>query len=65
VSAVELPKPRGLRRGDPVKFLHGPFSGRLAIYGDMKPRERVEVLLRLLGGEQRVILAKQDIEALS
>jgi hypothetical protein len=34
----------------------------LAIYTDMKPRERVEVLLRLLGGEHRVILAKQDIE---
>jgi hypothetical protein len=29
----------------------------------MKPRERVEVLLRLLGGEQRVILAKQSVEA--
>jgi transcriptional antiterminator RfaH len=62
---IELPKPRGLRRGDPVKILRGSFSGQLAIYADMKPRERVEVLLRLLGGEQRVILAKQDIAAMS
>ena len=64
-GVIELPKPRGFRRGDPVKILHGPFGGHLAIYADMKPRERVEVLLRLLGGEQRVILAKQDIEAIS
>jgi hypothetical protein len=28
----------------------------------MKPRERVEILLRLLGGEQRVTLTKKDIE---
>ena len=28
----------------------------------MKPRERVEILLQLLGGEQRVTLAKKDIE---
>jgi transcriptional antiterminator RfaH len=62
---VGLPKPRGFRRGDRVKILRGAFGGHLAIYADMKPRERVEVLLRLLGGEQRVILAKQDIEALS
>jgi transcriptional antiterminator RfaH len=64
-GAIELPKPRGFRCGDPVKILHGPFGGHLALYADMKPRERVEVLLRLLGGEQRVILAKQDIEAIS
>jgi transcription antitermination factor NusG len=64
-GAIELPKPRGFRRGDPVKILRGPFGGHLAIYADMKPRERAEVLLRLLGGEQRVILAKQDIEAIS
>jgi transcriptional antiterminator RfaH len=64
-GAVELAKSPRFRRGDPVKILRGPFGGHLAIYADMKPRERVEVLLRLLGGEQRVILAKQDIEAIS
>jgi transcriptional antiterminator RfaH len=64
-GVIELPKPREFRRGDPVKILRGPFGGHLALYADMKPRERVEVLLRLLGGEQRVMLAKQDIEAIS
>jgi len=29
---------------------------------DMRPRQRVEILLQLLGGEQRVTLAKKDIE---
>jgi hypothetical protein len=43
--------------------LRGPFTGHLAIFADMKPRERVEILLQLLGGEQRVTLAKKDIEA--
>jgi len=41
----------------------GPFQGQLALYAGMKPRERVEVLLALLGGQQRVTLPKGDIEA--
>jgi transcriptional antiterminator RfaH len=61
---IELPKPPPLRRGDRVRILHGPFSGHLAIFADMRPRQRVEVLLRLLGGEQRVTMAKLDVEAL-
>ena len=61
---IELPKPPPLRRGDRVRILDGPFSGHPAIFADMKPRERVEVSLRLLGGEQRVTMEKQDVEAL-
>jgi transcriptional antiterminator RfaH len=59
---IELAPPPGLRRGAPVRILRGPFTGHLAIYANMKPRERVEILLRLLGGEQRVTLTKKDIE---
>ena len=59
---IELPKPSALQRGDRVRILHGPFSGQLAIYADMRSRERIEVLLRLLGGQQRVILPRVDIE---
>jgi len=33
----------------------------LAIFAD-KPRERVEILLQLLGGEQRVTLPKDAVE---
>jgi transcriptional antiterminator RfaH len=59
---IELPEPPPLRRGDRVRILRGPFTEHLAIFADMKPRQRVEILLRLLGGEQRVTLAKKDIE---
>jgi hypothetical protein len=30
----------------------------------MRPRERVEILLQLLGGDQRVTLAKESIEVI-
>jgi transcriptional antiterminator RfaH len=60
---IDLPKAPALRRGDRVRILRGPFTGHLAIFADMKPRERVEILLQLLGGEQRVELAKGDVEA--
>jgi transcriptional antiterminator RfaH len=59
---IELPK-LPLRRGARVRILHGPFRDHLAIFADMKPRQRVEVLLQLLGGEHRVELAKDAVEA--
>jgi transcriptional antiterminator RfaH len=59
---VELPK-QALRRGDRVRVLHGPLSGHVGLYAGMKPRERVEVLLALLGGSQRVELPAADVEA--
>jgi transcriptional antiterminator RfaH len=60
---IELARQSPLRRGDRVRILRGPFTGHLAIFADMKPRERVEILLQLLGGEQRVTLSKGDVEA--
>ena len=59
---IDLVKPQSFRRGDRILILRGPFSGHLAIFADMKPHQRVEILLQLLGGEQRVTLAKKDIE---
>ena len=59
---IELAPPPALRRGARVRILRGPFTGHLAIFADMRPRQRVEILLQLLGGEQRVTLAKKDIE---
>ena len=59
---IELAPPPPLLRGARVRILRGPFTGHLAIFADMRPRERVEILLQLLGGEQRVTLAKKDIE---
>jgi len=45
-----------------VRVTHGPFSGQLGLYQGQRPRERVLVLLALLGGQQRVTLPKDDIE---
>ena len=61
----ELPKSSGLKPGDHVKILGGPFRGRLALYAGMKPHQRVELLLALLGSQQRVILPRADVEALA
>ena len=59
---IDLPGPPPLTPRARVRILRGPFTGHLAIFADMKPRQRVEILLQLLGGEQRVTLAKKDIE---
>jgi transcriptional antiterminator RfaH len=61
-GAVELPKPPGLHAGDRVRILAGPFCGHLALYAGMKPRQRVEVLLQLLGSMQRVTLPRGAVE---
>jgi transcriptional antiterminator RfaH len=58
---IELAR-RGIQRGDRVRILRGPFEGHLAIYHDSKPRDRIEVLLQLLGSTQRATLASLDVE---
>jgi transcription antitermination factor NusG len=58
---IELPK-LPLRRGAQVRILQGPFRDRLAIFADMKPRQRVEVLLQLLGSAHRVELPADAVE---
>jgi transcription antitermination factor NusG len=59
---VELPRPQ-LHRGDSVRIKQGVFRERLALYDGMAPHARVAVLLELLGGRHRVILPKDDVEA--
>jgi transcriptional antiterminator RfaH len=59
-GAVELPpKPRP---GDRVRVLRGPFRDRLALYAGMSGRDRVAVLLQLLGREHKVLLPRLDVE---
>jgi transcriptional antiterminator RfaH len=57
---VVLPKakPAGLQRGDSVRVIDGIFAGQLAVFEGMKPRERVLVLLTMLGSQRAVELAK-------
>jgi transcriptional antiterminator RfaH len=61
-GAVELPQVSGMKPGDRVRVLAGPFQGKLGLYAGMKPRARVEVLLQWLGGERRVTLPRGSIE---
>jgi transcriptional antiterminator RfaH len=58
---VVLPKPPGLTRGDKVRIVHGALNGSLAIFEGMRSRQRVEVLLMLLGTQRRVDLPKADV----
>src|SRR5262245_49283019 len=61
---IELPRRSKFSPGDRVRLLHGPFAGHVGLYAGMKPRERVEVLLAILGGSQRVTLAADAVEAI-
>jgi transcriptional antiterminator RfaH len=59
---IDLPRPPKFRSGDRVRVLHGPLAGHVGLYAGMRPRERVEVLLAILGGAQRVTLAADAVE---
>ena len=59
---IELPKPPRLQRGDRVRIVSGPLEGLRGLYAGMKPRERVAVLLQILGDQQRVELPADAIE---
>jgi len=61
---VELPKPRGLVLGSKVRLVSGPFCDRIGLVAGLRAHERVLVLLNLLGGQQRVDLARNAIEAI-
>jgi transcription antitermination factor NusG len=59
---IELPRRPKFHCGDRVKILHGAFIGLTGLYHGQKPRERIEVLLSLLGGHQRVTFAVDAVE---
>ena len=61
---VELPRPHGLRPGMRVRVIGGPLSEQIGMLAALRPHERVLVLLHLLGGEQRVELERNAIEAI-
>jgi transcriptional antiterminator RfaH len=59
---IELPKLR-LEPGARVRVLQGPLQDQIGLIAALRPHERVLVLLQLLGGQQRVDLARNAIEA--
>jgi transcription antitermination factor NusG len=61
---IELPKLRGLAPGMRVKVLQGPLHDQIGLLAALRPHERVLVLLQLLGGQQRVELARSSVEVI-
>ena len=62
---VELPKPHGFVPGMRVRVVSGPLSEQIGMLAALRPHERELVLLQLLGGQQRVELARSAIEVAS
>jgi transcriptional antiterminator RfaH len=63
-GVVELPKAPGLEVGDRVRVTRGPLVGLTGLYQGMNGRQRVEILLSILGSACRVTLARSDVAAL-
>ena len=57
---IELPR---FWPGDRVRIVRGPFTNHVGLYQGMKPRERIEVLLAVLGGSTRLTLPSDAVEA--
>jgi transcription antitermination factor NusG len=56
------PKPTApFAAGDELRTRSGPFTGLHGLYAGMAPRERIFVLLRMLGSERTVELAQTDV----
>jgi len=60
---VMLPKREAFQVGDQVRITAGAFAGHLGLYQGMRARDRILVLLALLGGQSRVELDKDAVEA--
>ena len=58
---IELPTRPAFLPGDRVRIIRGALQGQIAIFQDMKPKERIEVLLSILGAERRLELARRDV----
>jgi len=61
---IRLPAPPQLRRGQHVRVIRGSFEGLLAVHQGMGSRERVWVLLNLMGQQVPVELPSRDLEPL-
>jgi transcriptional antiterminator RfaH len=59
---IELPVPPKFHRGDRVRICRGAFLNPVGLVAGLKPGERIEILLSLLGAPQRVTLPADALE---
>jgi len=64
VASSSLLKPRGFRPGMRVRVTSGLLCSQIGLLAVLRPHERVLVLLQMLGGQQRIELATNAIEAI-
>jgi transcriptional antiterminator RfaH len=51
--------------GEAVAILEGPFAGLNAVYKCTKPKDRVEILIQLLGTSQTLVIAQDQLSRVS
>jgi transcriptional antiterminator RfaH len=61
---IKLPRRSWIKGQTRLMVIRGSFRGLNAIYQDSSPRERVQVLLSMLGREVSVELPLRDVETL-
>ena len=54
--------PAGIKPGENIKLLNGPFRGFSAVFEEPDDRKRSYILLNLLGKEHRVLVQNRDLE---
>jgi transcriptional antiterminator RfaH len=62
---VVLPPPRRMKPGGRIRITRGLFAGRPGLYLGQTSRERLLVLLSVLGASRQVALPAADVEAVS
>ena len=62
VEAFHCEKASGLKPGGAVSLIEGPFKGFKGLYSK-RSKDRVEVLLTLLGQQQRVLVPSSQVIA--
>jgi transcriptional antiterminator RfaH len=63
-GAIDVLRRPSLKPGDPLRVVAGPFRDQIAELVSLRPRQRVEVLLRILGAQQKVELPRDVVEAI-
>ena len=62
VEAFHCEKVSGLKAGGAVRLIEGPFKGFKGLYSK-RSKDRVEVLLTLLGQQQRILVPSHQVIA--